>query len=218
MRSYTEGTAFRYQPMPAEWTIEVSAVSFGLEYLVIVKGPIRMSFRMDAADWYEIRTDCDRMRLANKVIDRVLPRPDDLTVDEWDVLRHHRMALHRQLWRLFEFEWRSRQQRNMGMGWESGLRNGLMIPSHAAENMAAVRRHQSIICAECQAGPLTEFHTSKRDSRTICQACFDKRADKGLAREAGQPLLLSSDVKKNPSQKTRHPLDAWMEDLPQEAP
>ncbi len=77
----------------------------------------------------------------------------------------------------------------------------LTIPTHA-ENMAALRQHQPITCAECQAGPLTEFHTSKRDSRTLCRACFERRADKDLAKEEGQPLRTTN---------KRHPLDAWME-------
>lgn len=206
IRGISERMIADYTP-PPRWIVEVEQSLACCQVRVWIKGPIKTTFLM-VVDW-RLDGDGDRTRLAHEIIEKALPIHgiDRSSKEETEAVWAHRRSLRAAIWSMFYAERRARQQRNMGMGWEPGLRNGLAIPSHA-ENMAAMRRHQPITCADCQAGPLTEFHTSKRDGRTICQACFDKRADKGLAREAGQPIR----------KKTRHPLDAWMEDLPQEAP
>jgi len=64
-----------------------------------------------------------------------------------------------------------------------------------------VRNVKDRSCASCHAESLDVYFTSQRDGRTLCQGCFDAQADKGLAKEQGQPMKT----------KTRHPLDAWME-------
>jgi hypothetical protein len=212
LRSFRQAVGLT--PPDPEWTVEVSTcAAWVYEYQVLIRGPIRTSLKIDANLW-TIHTDGDRMRLANEIIERVLPRPDGLTVDEWDVLRHHRIALNRQLHRLFRFERQARQQRrmeretqnlrNMGMArnYYPGALNAL--PSLMDPYWNPPPATPTRTCAECQKAGLTEWFTSKQDYRDLCQACFDQRADKGLAREAGQPL-------KTATTKKRHPLDAWMD-------
>jgi len=53
-------------------------------------------------------------------------------------------------------------------------------------------------CAECHTKNLTHYFTSQRDGRHLCLTCFEKRADKELAREEGQSLKKT---------KKPHPLD-----------
>lgn len=55
-------------------------------------------------------------------------------------------------------------------------------------------------CTQCHAAGLTAYHTSVKHLDTVlCPACFEQRADKGTAREAGQPVRTRS--------KKPHPLD-----------
>ncbi len=39
------------------------------------------------------------------------------------------------------------------------------------------------VCARCGAGELGHFYTSKRDRLTLCAGCFQRRVERGQARE-----------------------------------